>query len=28
MTGEEFLNKIGGYERVWNEESNEYDIVF
>ena len=28
MTGEEFLNKIGHYERLWNEENNEYDIKF
>ena len=28
MTGEEFLNKIGHYERLWNEETNEYDIKF
>lgn len=28
MTGEDFMNAIGPYERVWNEESEEYDIKF
>ena len=28
MTGEDFMNKIGEYERIWNEQKEEYDVSF
>ena len=28
MTGEEFMNAIGPFERIWNEESEDYDVSF
>jgi magnesium-transporting ATPase (P-type) len=28
MTGEDFMNAIGPYERLWNEEKEDYDISF
>jgi magnesium-transporting ATPase (P-type) len=28
MTGKEFEKRIGTYDRVWNEENEDYDIIF
>lgn len=28
VTGEEFMDLIGAFERVWNEDKEDYDISF
>ena len=28
ITGEDFMNSIGPFERVWNEDREDYDICF
>lgn len=28
MTGDDFRQKIGGYQKVWDHESNQYDVIF
>jgi len=28
MTGQDFMDKIGAYERSWNPENEDYDVVF
>jgi hypothetical protein len=28
MSGEEFMKRIGHYDRKWNDETDSYDIIF
>jgi len=28
MSGQDFMEKIGAYERSWNPDNEDYDVVF